>query len=219
MPTAISDIHESLAIFLNRFFNLSEKELALLKSKLVFRQFPKKHILIKEGETEHCLYYIGKGLIHQYFYKGKEMLTTDLVSEGTITGSVSSFLSGRPSHYFLETMEPTTTLCISKQDLDGLYKTDIRWQRFGRILITHFFLQQEMHILDNLRYSIRERFVHFAEAFPELLKRVPQRRLASYLNIKPETFTRLKPLIANRKKAPAEGADHKGNHKKTNHKK
>ena len=44
---------------------------------------------------------------------------------------------------------------------------------------------------------MRERFIQFAINYPELMKRVPQRRLASYLHIKPETFTRLKPLLKN----------------------
>ena len=199
-----SEIYEQLVSFLKRFFHISHTEFEPLKAKLSYRQFPARHLLTREGEAEQYLYFTGQGLIHQYFYKGKEMVTTDLVCEGTITGSVSSFLSGKPSHYFLETMEPTAALCIRREDLQQLYDADVRWQRFGRILITHFFLQQELHLLDNIRYTIRERIAHFAEEYPGLLKRVPQRRLASYLNIKPETFTRLKPLIASkRKKLPA----------------
>ncbi len=197
--------YNDLSVFVNRFMPLTGDDLSLLKQKTQFKQFPKKYILIKEGETERCLYFITKGLVHQYFHKGKDTITTDLVSEGTITGSVASFLSGKPSHYFLETIEPTAVISITRDNLEVLYQTDKKWQRFGRILITHFLLQQELHILDNIRYDIRERMVHFAEAFPELLKRVPQRRLASYLNIKPETFTRLKPLITNRKAARQTG--------------
>ena len=199
-----SEIYEQLVSFLKQFFHISPTEFEPLRAKLSYRQFPAKHLLTREGEAEQYLYFTGQGLIHQYFLKGKEMVTTDLVCEGTITGSVASFLSGRPSHYLLETMEPTAVLCIRREDLQTLYDADVRWQRFGRILITHFFLQQELHLLDNIRYTIRERIAHFAEEYPGLLKRVPQRRLASYLNIKPETFTRLKPLIASkRKKLPA----------------
>ncbi len=204
MPTSTVVMYKSLRSFLNRFISLSDDEFSLLKNRIELRKYPKKHILIKEGETEQELYYLCSGLIHHYFYNGKEQVTTDLVLEGTLTGSVASFLSGRPSHYYLETMEPTVVFCISKQNLQELYRSDKKWQRFGRILITHFLLQQERHILDNIRYSIRERLVHFAEEFPELLKRVPQRRLASYLVMKPETYTRLKPLIAKRKKPPTE---------------
>ena len=196
-------MYESLLVFLTNFITLSNEEFSQLTGKIIHREFQKKEILIKEGETATHLYFINKGLIHQYFYKGKEVVTTDLVVEKTITGAVTSFLSGMPSHFYLEAMEPTSALAISKHDLEYLYKNNKKWQRYGRILITHFLLQQERQLLDNIRYSIRERFVHFAEAFPDLLKRVPQRRLASYLNIKPETFTRLKPLIAEKKKLAA----------------
>ncbi|MCX6317794.1 MAG: Crp/Fnr family transcriptional regulator [Bacteroidetes bacterium] len=185
----------NLVSFLSRFMALTANELDLLKEQLTFREYPKKFTLISEGETEQYLYFVSKGLIHQYFLKDSASVTTDLVAEGTITGSVASFLSGKPSHYFLETMEPAHLISISRQNLSRLYAMDKKWQRFGRILITHFLLQQERHILDNVRYSVRERMVHFAEEFPELMKRAPQRKLASYLDIKPETFSRLKKLL------------------------
>jgi CRP-like cAMP-binding protein len=201
MPTSNTEAYKNLASFLNRFIPLADDEFSLLKKRITLRHYPKKHIFIREGETEQKLFFVHSGLIHHYFYKDKEQVTTDLVMEGTITGSVASFLSGRPSHYYLETMEPTIVLSITKQSLQELYRSDKKWQRFGRILITHFLLQQEKHILDNIRYSIREKLVHFAEEYPALLKRVPQRRLASYLDMKPETFTRLKPLIEHKKKS------------------
>jgi CRP-like cAMP-binding protein len=212
MPDNTPSIYDGLVLFLSRFFKLQEEDFSQLKKKIVYKEFPKKKLLIKEGETEQHLYFINKGLVHQYFYVGKEMTTTDLVHEGTITGSVASFLSGKPSHYFLETMEPTSVFIISKKDLHELYASDIKWQRFGRVLITHFLLQQEQHLLDNIRYSIRERIVHFAAAFPALLKRVPQRRLASYLNIKPETFSRLKSLTIHRENAIAPAKPNKKKH-------
>jgi signal-transduction protein with cAMP-binding, CBS, and nucleotidyltransferase domain len=200
MPPSTDEMYINLGSFLNRFITLTDDEFSLLKKRIQLREYPKKYILIKEGETGQELFYVCSGLIHHYFYKGKEQVTTDLVMEGTLTGAVASFLSGRPSHYYLETMEPTIVFSISKQNLQELYRAEKKWQRFGRILITHFLLQQERHILDNIRYTLREKLVHFANEFPELLKRVPQRRLASYLDMKPETFTRLKPLIDNRKK-------------------
>lgn len=200
MPVRTAAMFDSLVLFLNQFISLSADELSLLRDQLSFREYPKNHILIKEGQTEQQLYFVCKGLIHQYFYKEKEQVTTDLVIEGTITGSVSSFLSARPSHYYLETMEPALLISISRQDLEKLYNSDKKWQRFGRILITHFLLQQEKHILDNIRYSVRERLAHFAADFPQLMKRAPQRKLASYLDIKPETFSRLKSVITEKQK-------------------
>ena len=71
-------------------------------------------------------------------------------------------------------------------------------ERLGRLMITHFFLQQQLWELDILRFNTRERFVHFVQNNPDLLQRVPQKYLASYLNMKPETFSRFKHLLQKR---------------------
>jgi hypothetical protein len=114
-------------------------------------------------------------------------------------GSVISFLTGQPSRYVLETIEPVTAYSLSKKDLDELYSTDKKWEKFGRKIITAFFLQVENQILDNIRYSTKERFINFMKHNPELVLRVPQKYLASYLEIQPETFSRLKHLMVKEK--------------------
>jgi hypothetical protein len=65
------------------------------------------------------------------------------------------------------------------------------------LLVTYYLLRQENEIIDTIRLTMRERFLQFATQHPDLLERVPQRRIASYLNIKAETFSRLKPLLHN----------------------
>jgi CRP-like cAMP-binding protein len=186
---------EDLYSFFNHFIPVSAAEFELIKEKAEVQHFLKKEQLIKAGETEDRLYYITKGLVRQFFYKGKQEVVIDIVSEGTITGSVTSFFTGEPSRYFIEAMEPVTVLTMTKKNLEELYLSDNKWERFGRVLTAHFLLQQERHILDNIRFTIRERFTGFMNEHPDLLLRVPQKYLASYLDIKPETFSRLKHII------------------------
>ena len=114
-------------------------------------------------------------------------------------GSVISFLTGEPSRYKLETIEPFTALSKSKHELESLYSSHKKWEKFGRKLLTSFFLQTEYHNLDNIRYSTKERFVNFMKQNPDLVLRVPQKYLASYLEIQPETFSRLKHLMVKEK--------------------
>jgi len=124
---------------------------------------------------------------------------THLIKEGGMMGSVISFITGEPSCYVLETIEPVTAYSLSKKDLDELYSTNKKWEKFGRKIITAFFLQVESQILDNIRYSTKERFIYFMKNNPELVLRVPQKYLASYLEIQPETFSRLKHLMVKEK--------------------
>ncbi len=184
-----------LLTFLNQFIKVSIEEFAELIAWAEPRQFEKRTILTKPGEVEEYMYFITAGLIRKYFLKKDHEIITHIVKEGGIIGSGESFLTGQPSRYFVETLEPTTAFAISRQKLEEMYKSSKKWEKLGRIMTTQYFLVQEMRLMDNIRYSTRERFVKFMKENTDLLQRVPQKYLASYLNIKPETFSRLKHLM------------------------
>ena len=98
----------------------------------------------------------------------------------------------------VETIEPTVFVSLSKNVIEELYQTDPRWQRAGRLVITDLLIQKEHWELDCMKYTTKERFVRFVTANGDLFQRVPQKYLASYLNIQPETFSRLKHFLRKR---------------------
>ena len=190
---------ENIRQYINQYIELSEEEFQTFASKLQPVSFDKRTKLVDIGEVATNMYFILKGISRRYFYRGKQEIITHLVTEGGLMGSVVSFITGEPSHYILETIEPVTALAISKKDLEELFLTDKEWEKFGRKILTAFFLQIEFHNMDNIRYTTKERFVNFMKQNPDLLLRVPQKYLASYLEIQPETFSRLKHLMVNQK--------------------
>jgi CRP-like cAMP-binding protein len=190
-----SSMLNDLMTFLNRFIEVSIDDFAELIAWTEPRQFEKKTILTKPGEVEEYMYFITSGLIRKYFLKKDHEIITHIVKEGGIIGSGESFLTGKPSKYFVETLEPTTAFAISRDKLEEMYRSSKKWEKLGRIMTTQYFLVQEMRLMDNIRFSTRERFVKFMKENTDLLQRVPQKYLASYLNIKPETFSRLKHLM------------------------
>lgn len=185
--------------FIDRHIELTEEEFQLLASKLRVVNFDKKAKLVDIGDIATNIYFVFKGMSRRYFYRGKQEVITHLIKEGGMMGSVISFITGEPSLYVLETIEPVTAYALSKKDLDELFDADKRWEKFGRKIITAFFLQTENQILDNIRYTTKERFVNFMKQNPDLVMRVPQKYLASYLEIQPETFSRLKHLMVKEK--------------------
>jgi len=196
VPDGISSsMINDLLTFLNQFIKVTVEDFAELLAWTEPRQFEKKTILTKPGEVEEFMYFITTGLIRKYFLKKDQEIITHIVKEGGIIGSGESFLTGEPSKYFVETLEPTTAFAISRQKLEGMYRSSKKWEKLGRIMTTQYFLVQEMRLMDNIRFSTRERFVKFMNENTDLLQRVPQKYLASYLNIKPETFSRLKHLM------------------------
>jgi len=92
----------------------------------------------------------------------------------------------------VEALEPITVFSISRRQLEKLYENNVRIERLGRKIITHLVLQKEEWEHECIRMETRERFLHFVDNNADLLQRVPQKYLASYLNMKPETFSRLK---------------------------
>jgi CRP-like cAMP-binding protein len=189
---------EMLRQYVSGYVALTKEEFAMVADRIVIRNFDKKQLLVKAGEVEEYLNFIVRGLARMYFYKNKTEVITNIAREGEIISSSSSFLSGTPSNYYVETLEPSTFLSISRQQLEQAYKESPSIERLGRLMTTHFVLQKEEWELECMRLDTRERFLRFVGNNPELLLRVPQKYLASYLNMKPETFSRLKHLLRNR---------------------
>jgi CRP-like cAMP-binding protein len=189
---------KALKEYLARFIELTDEEFEVITSIAEVRTYDKKVRLIDEGEYENYFNFIVKGLARKFFYKDDEEIITQLAKEGELISSSVSFLSGEKSLYIVETIEPTTFLSFSKENIEMLYARDKKWQRLGRLVITDLFLQKENWDLERMLYSTQERFVRFVSNNSNLFQRVPQKYLASYLNIQPETFSRLKHLLRTR---------------------
>ena len=186
----------SLKQYLTRFIELDDKDFALLANLGEIRNFDKKTRLVDIGETDHNLNLVIRGLVRKYFLRGEEEeVITQLAKEGELVSSSVSFLCKEPSGYIIETIEPTVLFSISQENVEHLYQLDAKWERLGRLIITDLYIKKENRDLDFIRFNTRERFLRFVDKHPEYLIRVPQKYLASYLQIQPETFSRLKHLL------------------------
>ena len=188
----------ALKSYLGRFADLTEEDFQLIMDIAEVRTYDKRIRLTNIGEKEYYLNFIVRGLVRKFFYKGDEEVITQIAKEGELISSSVSFLSGEQSMYIVETIEPTTFISFSLDNIEKLYAGDIKWQRMGRLIITDLFLQKETWDMERVLYSTQERFVRFVNTNSVLFQRVPQKYLASYLNIQPETFSRLKHLLRSR---------------------
>lgn len=188
----------ALKEYLNKFIELSDEEFEEIMAIAEVRTYDKKVKLIDLGEKEEYFNFIIRGLARKFFYKGQEEIITQLAKEGELICSSVSYLSGEKSMYVVETIEPTTFLSFNKEKIEKLYEKDIKWQKLSRLIITDLFLQKEIWDLERILYNTQERFVRFVSTNSTLFQRVPQKYLASYLNIQPETFSRLKHLLRSR---------------------
>ncbi|HUR66397.1 MAG TPA: Crp/Fnr family transcriptional regulator [Chitinophagaceae bacterium] len=159
------------------------------------RRFAKKDIITEEGEIENHFNFIVKGLVRKFYRKGNQEINTQISFEGQMLLSQESFHSRQPSEYFIEAIEPTTLVSITHDDLEKLFNSSHRLEHLGRLIVTYSMVIKDRWQMQLVKMSPRERFLHFVTKNPELMQRVPQKYLASFLNIKPETFSRFKHLL------------------------
>lgn len=184
--------------FLRRFVSITDEEFEKsIQPALKIRRFRKKEFLIKEGETENYFNFICKGIIRKYYKTSKVEHNVQISTEGQVILSQQSFFTRQSSEYFVEAIEPSVIISIKHEKLEELYSQSRKMERLGRLVVTHMMIISDIWQMQMIKMTPRERFLAFVTRNPELMRRVPQKYLASYLNIKPETFSRFKHLLRN----------------------
>jgi CRP-like cAMP-binding protein len=191
-----------LLSYLQRFVPVTEEEFNnYILPSIRVRKFGKKEVVTKEGDVENYYNFIVKGLARKYYKKGKEEINTQISCEGQIIHSQESFHSRTPSEYVVETIEPCIFLSLTYEDQENTYLKYPKLERLGRLAITTLFVVKDRWQMQMIKLTPRERFLAFVHKNPHLIQRVPQKFLASYLNIKPETFSRFKHLLRSHNKS------------------
>jgi len=190
------DVVRPFLEFTRKFIDVSEDEFRhSIYPFITVRKFQKKQIITQTDEVENYFNFIVKGLVRKYYKKGKDEINTQISYEGHIIHSQESFHSRTPSEYTIETIEATTLVSISYNDLERIYGSSTKMEHLGRLIITYTMVIKDRWQMQLVMHTPRERFIYFVHKYPELLQRVPQKYLASYLHIKPETFSRFKHLV------------------------
>jgi CRP-like cAMP-binding protein len=178
--------------YLDQFYQLSDQEYELFSSYFDVVHYRPKQKLIDEGEQEYFIYYVVKGIFRKYFHREKAEVVTAFFKENDICHSVVSFFTGIPSNVVIEAIEPSVCVRIRRHDLEFLFTQIPGLEKIFRNVLVNLYVKKDIDQMNNLRYSKKERFLLFCDQSPELLQRVPQKHLASYLEMAAETFCRMK---------------------------
>ena len=120
-------------------------------------------------------------------------------TEGWWIADMASFLSGEDSIYNIEALEDSEMLLMTKASMDKLIAEVPAMERYFRLLMQEniIALQRRLRVVQT--HSAEETYLKFMEARPDLLTRVPQQYIAMYLGITPETLSRVRKQISERK--------------------
>ena len=186
--------------YLERFMPITREELLDLLQYCEIRMFDKRKIIVQQGEIDNYLNLVVKGLIRKYLPVKKSEAILQLATEGHVVQSEISYLTKTPSMVVLETLEPTILVSLTYDKMEEALDKFPKGERLGRMILQGMFIKKDENRYNRLLKSTRERFFEYMEHHPHMLQRVSQKYLASYLQIKPETFSRLKALMTKQKK-------------------
>ena len=127
------------------------------------------------------------------FYKKEEKEITDNFSaENEWITSIYSFMKNVPDNCYIETLEQSELIAINVLELEKCFQDFPEMERFGRILISNYFLQQSERIISMQFHTAKERYQFFYQTSKNKLSRVPLGMLASHLGMTQETLSRVR---------------------------
>jgi CRP-like cAMP-binding protein len=172
---------------------LSDPEKEVVKTFFTTRKFRRKQFLLQEGETCRQLSFIAKGLIKSYNVdeKGEDHINM-FGWEGWWISDFYSFLSATPAQLNIEAIEDTATLQITLANYEALLIKVPAMERYFRILYQNSIVTKERRLLSAITHTAEEKYQHLLQHHPEIVKRIPQTLIASYLGLAPETISRIK---------------------------
>jgi CRP-like cAMP-binding protein len=162
------------------------------KDLIIERQILAKTILLNEGEISTHAHFIKKGCLREWFNKDGREITFQFFFEGQAVASIDSFLNNQPSLYTIESIEPSLIYSISKEAFEEINQLFPEFKdRFHELMYQRFRNYANL-FLSRIKDSPKERYEDLIQNNPQIIKRVPQQYIASYLGITPTSLSRIR---------------------------
>jgi len=171
---------------------MTPRGVEVLGSILVPLKFQKGETILEEGKVCRALYFVDKGMVRQYYYKNKKDVTEHFSFEGRIVFCIESFLKQEPSRLIVEALENTKLYAIPYDELHNLMERNQEMEMLYRKILEHVAISSQEHA-DSQRFeNAAERYDRLLREKPEIILRAPMVHIASFLQMTPETLSRVR---------------------------
>lgn len=189
-------------LFFQNFNNkvrLTPEEEAQIKIYLTPKKLRKKQYLLQEGDVCKTIAFIEKGALREYSVddNGNEHII-QFGLEGWIISDLYSFLTGEPATYNIDAIEDAELVLISKAAHEELLQKVPKYETFTRLNITGAYLAMQKRLTSIISTTLDERYANFTTLYPNIVQRVPQHMIASYMGLTPETLSRIRRRISSK---------------------
>lgn len=181
--------------YISKFNSITEEEQKSIVESIPVKIFKKDEILLREGEVSKECYFVLQGCVRQYFYDNGVEKTTNFFTEEQAVVSFKSYSQQIPSDHYLVCVEDSTLIVGQFGNEQEMYKRFPKLESLTRELMKKDFGNTQDDFASFITSSPEERYLKILESRPDLLNRVPQHQIASYIGIKPESLSRIRKRI------------------------
>lgn len=186
----------SLKKYLQQFPHFTEEAYQIALPYLKEHRLAKGTFFLEEGKICRKIAFIQKGLLRTFYLRDGVEITTCFCKENTITCSYKSLITQQASDLSIQAIEDCSLMVFNYEDLNALYDQHPFWQLVGRMAAENEFLIMSDYTRFINDLPAQDRYQRILKTYPTLLNRVPLVYLASYLQIKPETLSRIRKRLA-----------------------
>lgn len=189
----MENIYDQAAKYITDRIEVTEDELTIILSYFKPMKARKNQILISQGQTSQRTFFIGKGCIRIYFIteQGHEA-TRYFAFENDIAAALISFITHKPSPEYIQSVEHADLLYIEQDDFFYLLEIIPAWEKFYRSFLEKAYVNNTNRLMSFLTMNATERYTRLLDEYPDVIKRLSNKMVATYLNLSPETLSRLK---------------------------
>ena len=178
---------------LSKHISLTPQEQELYLSKTEIHQYKAKTILLNAGEICKTSYFVNSGVLRSFNINDNIVEhVLSFACSGWWISDMYSLLSQKPGNLFIQVLEDAEVVSLSKENQEILFQEIPKLERFFRILTENSLVAHQERLMDNLSLLAEERFEKFSKKYPDLMQKVPQKQIASYLGVTPEFFSKMK---------------------------
>jgi CRP-like cAMP-binding protein len=185
---------QGITRFIQRIVPIPSDEIAAFCERATPKRFSRHEMFVRQGEVCEQLLFIHRGLLRYAFLTENDEHTKDFAvdTSNPFCTAFTSLMTNQPSQISIDALEETQASCWSIDYLQGLWDNSLPWQTWARRMAQGMYIRKEQREIIFLRDSALERYQRFLGEFPEVVERVPQHYVASYLGITPEALSRLR---------------------------
>ena len=177
---------------IHRYVTLSDAEWQRIAPLWHERAFSKGAYICATGEVEEWFCIVKSGVQRLSFFHDGNDVCVGFAYDGSWCGEYASFVSRKPARFDVKAVTDSVLIGIRHADLQQLYTELNCMERFGRLILEELLIGRAVREIEQLSLSAEERYDRLVQRSPQLLQLVPQKDIASYLRMTPETFSRLR---------------------------